>query len=69
MWGEMFAKGESFGKLAEGVATSSALLTLAKSMGVEMPITKTVYDVIHGNIDKEQAIKQLFTRDNIKEFD
>ena len=69
MFGEMFAKGESFGKLAEGVATSSALLTLAKSMNIEMPITKTVYDVIHGNIDKEQAIKQLFTRDNIKEFD
>ena len=69
MFGEMFAKGESFGKLAEGVATSSALLTMAASVGVEMPITKTVYDVIHGNIGKEQAIKQLFARDNIKEFD
>ncbi len=69
MFGEMFAKGESFGKLAEGVATSSAMLALAEKVGVELPITKTVYDVIHGNIDKEQAIKQLFKRDNIKEFE
>lgn len=68
MFGEMFAKGESFDKLAEGVATSSALLTLANTVNVEMPITKTVYDVIHGNIGKEQAIKQLFKRDNINEF-
>ena len=68
MFGESFAKGEPYDKLAEGVATSSALLTLAKEVGVELPITKTVYDVIHGNITKEQAIKQLFARDNIKEF-
>lgn len=68
MFGEKFARGEPYDKLAEGVATSSALLTLAESVGVELPITKTVYDVIHGNITKEQAIKQLFARDNLKEF-
>lgn len=68
MFGEMFAKGETFSKLAEGVATSSAMLALAKNVNVELPITKTVYDVIHGNIDKQQALKQLFARDNIKEF-
>jgi len=69
MFGELFAKGESFDKLAEGVSTSSALLLLAEKMNIELPITKTVYDVIHGNIDKNQAIKQLFKRDNIKEFE
>lgn len=68
MFGEKFAKGEKFEKLAEGVATSSALLTLAKSVGVELPITKIVYDVINEKITKEQALKQLFARDNIKEF-
>ena len=68
MFGEMFAKDESFNKLAEGVATSSAMLALAEKVDVELPITKTVYDVIHGNIAKDQAIKQLFARDNIKEF-
>ena len=68
MWGEMFAKGEKFEKLAEGVATSSALLCVAEKVGVELPITKTVFDVIHGNITKEESIKILFARDNIKEF-
>lgn len=67
-FGEAFAKGEPFDKLAEGVATSSAMLTLAKKVGIELPITKTVYDVIHGTITKEQALKQLFARDNLKEF-
>lgn len=68
MWGEKFAKDEPFEKLAEGVATSSAMLELARQVNVELPITKTVYDVIHGNITKEEAIKLLFKRENIKEF-
>ena len=68
MFGETFAKDEPYDKLAEGVSTSSAMLALAEKVGVELPITKTVYDVINGNITKEQAIKQLFARDNIKEF-
>lgn len=68
MWGEMFAKGEKFEKLAEGVATSSALLHIAKNVGVDLPITQTVYDMIHGNITKDEAIKRLFARDNIREF-
>ena len=68
MWGEAFAKGEKFDKLAEGVATSSALLSLANHVGVELPITKSVFDVIHGNITKEDAIKILLNRENIKEF-
>jgi len=68
MWGEMFAKGEKFEKLAEGVATSSALLHIAKEVNVDLPITQTVYDMIHGNITKDEAIKRLFARDNIREF-
>lgn len=68
MFGETFAKNEPYNKLAEGVATSSALLSLASKVGVEIPITKTVYDVINGKITKEQAIAQLFKRDNVKEF-
>ncbi len=68
MWGECFAKNEPFGKLAEGVATSSAMLAMAEKVGVELPITKTVFDVIHGNISKNEAIKHLLGRDNLHEF-
>ncbi len=67
-WGELFAQDKSFDKLAEGVDTSAALLKLASLHGVELPITQTVYDVIHKNITKQEAIKQLFARDNLYEF-
>lgn len=68
MWGEKFAQDQPFDKLAEGVDTSSALLTLAESINVELPITKIVNDVINHRITKKDAIKELFKRDNIKEF-
>lgn len=67
-WGETFAQGKEFHKLAEGVDTSSALLTLAKQHGVELPITQTVNDVINNKITKAEAIKLLLSRDNIDEF-
>lgn len=67
-WGELFAQDKTFDKLAEGVDTSDALLTLARKNGVELPITQTVFDVIHKNITKQEAIKQLFARDNLSEF-
>ena len=41
---------------------------LASLHGVELPITQTVYDVIHKKITKQEAIKQLFDRTNIYEF-
>ena len=33
-----------------------------------MPITKTVNDVIKGKVSKDEAIKQLFERENLTEF-
>lgn len=68
MWGEMFAKGEKFEKLAEGVATSSALLKMAEQVNVELPITKIVNDVINERISKLDAIKELFARQITTEF-
>ena len=67
-WGEMFAQDKTFDKLAEGVDTSEALLTLASKHDIELPITKTVYDVINKNITKQEALKKLFARDNLSEF-
>ena len=68
MWGETFAQNKPFEKLAEGVATSSAMLILAEKVGVELPITQIIYDLIHGNITKEKGIKKLFDRENLTEF-
>ncbi len=67
MYGEMLAKGQRFDKLAEGVATSKAMMYLGKKYGVELPITEVVYNVCYGTGgDDEQrcrdAIATLFSR-------
>ena len=67
-WGELFAQDKFFDKLAEGVDTSEALLTLASKHNVELPITRTVFNVINKKITKQEAIKELFARDNLYEF-
>ena len=41
-YGEGYVKGEKFAKLAEGVSTTKAVLSLAKEKGIEMPITEAL---------------------------
>lgn len=69
-YGEALAKGEKFEKLAEGVMTSKAMVLLGERLGVELPITQTVYEICFnktgygndGKIKKEEIISQLFDR-------
>ena len=68
-FGELFVKNEYFDKLAEGVKTSGALLKLAEEVGVELPITQTVNDIVSGKKDHKQALLDLFDRSNSVEFD
>lgn len=68
-FGEMFIKGEPFTKLAEGVATASAMLKMAKSLNVELPITQAIYNIINRKSTPEEILKELFSRINKKEFD
>jgi len=67
-FGEALIKGEQFGALAEGVATTHAVLGLAKGVGIEMPITSVLAAVLHGMNPKE-AINKLFDRQIISEFE
>jgi len=67
-FGELFVKEEYFDKLAEGVQTSKALLKLAETLNVELPITQTVSDIISHQKDTKRAISELFERPNIEEF-
>lgn len=67
-FGEAFVKGESFDKLAEGVKTADAMLKMAEKLGIELPITKTVSDIIARKKEPEKALRDLFDRTNIEEF-
>lgn len=68
MYGEAFAKGEPYEKLAEGVETTVALMKLSATYGEELPICSAVYSTLYDNIAPEEAIGALFSRSLKKEF-
>jgi glycerol-3-phosphate dehydrogenase (NAD(P)+) len=50
------------GKVAEGVASTTAALGLAARYGVEMPITEQVNAILHHNKPPKEAIRDLMAR-------
>ena len=54
--------GGSLGMVAEGVHTTIAVHALAERLGVEMPITGAVYDLIHNRRPPQEAVRLLMTR-------
>ena len=68
MFGEKFAKGEYFDKLAEGVRTSTALLKLGRQYGIELPIIKAVNDIVVKRKDMIEVLRKLLNRTNTTEF-
>ena len=67
-FGEAFVRGESYGELAEGVATTSALLKLGGDYGVDLPICRAVDGIVNGGQDPENVISGLFLRSLKMEF-
>lgn len=50
------------GMVVEGMYTTEAAYELAKQLGVEMPITEQIYNVINEKIDAREAVMSLMTR-------
>lgn len=50
------------GMVVEGISTAEAAFSLAKLCKVEMPITESIYKVIHGELSVEEALGQLMGR-------
>lgn len=67
-YGESYAKGEKFEKLAEGVMTSKALYKLSKEYNVEMPITTAIYNILFENKEFKSELSKLFERSVKQEF-
>jgi glycerol-3-phosphate dehydrogenase (NAD(P)+) len=67
-FGEMFIKGKSYGKLAEGYYTAKALVELADKYGVEIPISKGVYNILYNGADPKSELEILFTRSLTQEY-
>ncbi len=60
---------EKVGMVVEGMFTAIAAKQLAEKVGVEMPITEGINDVIDGKIDARSAVEMLMTRDRKHELD
>ena len=67
-FGESLALGLPFDKLAEGAATSSALVKLGKKYKIELPICNAVNNIIYNNTNINSEISNLFIRNLKKEF-
>lgn len=67
-FGECFAKGESFGALAEGYYTAKAMVELGEKYGVELPICSAVYRILYEGADCRAALMELMTRELKNEF-
>jgi len=61
-FGEDLIKGKPFTKLAEGVYTAEALMDLSAAYQVELPICRTVYEIVHDRRDPREQLTQLFLR-------
>ncbi len=61
-FGENFVTGAKFNKLAEGVETVKALMELSKATGVELPISRAVYKILHEGAEPKEQLTQLFLR-------
>lgn len=67
-FGEMFIKGKKYTKLAEGVATTRALVKLGDKYHVDLPITNAVDLIINKNENPNKVISDLFLRSIKTEF-
>ena len=61
-FGEDLILGKPFAKLAEGVYTVEALMELSQKYQVELPISATVYEIVHHHKDPKEQLTQLFLR-------
>lgn len=67
-FGEAFARGEKFEQLAEGYYTVQALNTLGEMTGTELPISRTIEDVLYQGKPAKEALFSLFDRSLKNEF-
>lgn len=67
-FGEVFVTGGRYGELAEGVATTTALLRLGREYEVELPICQAVNAVVHEKKEPNDVLSDLFLRSLKREF-
>lgn len=60
---------KKIGMVVEGMFTTEAAYELAKKVGVEMPITESIYQVVNEKMDAKEAVSRLMMRDKRHEME
>lgn len=55
--------------VAEGVKTARSVYNLSRRLGVDMPISHAIYQILHEDLDPRKALHLLMTRDLKSELD
>ena len=55
--------------VAEGVKTARSVYNLSRKLGVDMPISHSIYHVLYDDLDPKEALYRLMTRDLKQELD
>ena len=68
--GKELAKGKTLSEIRravpfviEGIDTTAATVKMSQDLGVQMPITKVTYDILHNNLSVDKAVSKLMERD------
>ena len=68
--GKELAKGKTLSEIRravpfviEGIDTTAATVKMSQNLGVQMPITKVTYDILHNNLSVDKAVSKLMERD------
>ena len=67
-FGECFVRGETFDRLAEGYYTVDAMVRMAKTYGVELPICNAIYRILYQGAEPKAELDTLFARALKREF-
>lgn len=60
---------KNMGMVIEGVSTTKAAFELAQQLGIDMPITETIYKVLYENLDAKTGILDIMRRETRAEND
>jgi glycerol-3-phosphate dehydrogenase (NAD(P)+) len=55
---------QRLGHVAEGALSAATVLARAQSLGIELPITRVVVDVLEGRLAPAEALRQLMQRES-----
>lgn len=58
----------NLGSVAEGVKTSKALCELADKLGIEVPVSRAIYEAVYTDITPKEVVEKLMNR-RLKEED